>query len=86
MDLVGQLAGRYDFNNVLSAIIMATDFLLNAHKPTIRRSAKYHADQTECQPRRAGSASAGIFRKQTLRPRVLDLGEVLSDLTMLLRG
>src|SRR5215467_8460258 len=33
---VGQLAGglAHDFNNVLSAIMMATDFLLNAHKPT----------------------------------------------------
>ena len=33
---VGQLAGgiAHDFDDMLSAIIMATDFLLNAHKPT----------------------------------------------------
>src|SRR3954447_26032101 len=35
MQAVGQLAGgiAHDFINVLSAIMMATDFLLNAHKP-----------------------------------------------------
>ena len=33
---VGQLAGgiAHDFNQVLSAITMATDFLMNAHKPS----------------------------------------------------
>src|SRR4029078_4742522 len=36
MESVGQLAGGIAtaFNNALSAIMMATDFLLNAHKPT----------------------------------------------------
>ena len=34
--MIGQLAGGMadDFNNMLNAIILATDFLLNAHKPT----------------------------------------------------
>ena len=65
---------------------MATDFLLNAHKPTdpsfqdimeIRQSAN-----------RAASLVRHLLafsRKQTLRPQVLDLGEVLSDLTVVLR-
>jgi two-component system, cell cycle sensor histidine kinase and response regulator CckA len=88
MELVGKLAGgiAHDFNNVLGAIIMATDFLVNAHKP---------ADpsfQDIMQIRQNANRAAGLVRhllafsrKQTLRPQVLDLGEAVSDLTMLLR-
>src|SRR5579864_4970804 len=88
MDSIGQFAGgmAHDFNNMLNAIILANDFLLNAHKPTdpsfndimeIRQSAN-----------RAASLVRHLLafsRKQTLRPQVLDLGEVLSDLTVVLR-
>jgi two-component system cell cycle sensor histidine kinase/response regulator CckA len=88
MDLVGQLAGgiAHDFNNVLSAIMMATDFLLNAHKPTDPSFADIM--QIKQNANRAASLVRHLLafsRKQTLRPQVLDLGEVLSDLTMLLR-
>ncbi len=88
MDLVGQLAGgiAHDFNNVLSAIIMATDFLLNAHKPTDPSFSDIM--QIKQNANRAASLVRHLLafsRKQTLRPQVLDLGEVLSDLTMLLR-
>jgi len=88
MELIGQLAGgmAHDFNNMLNAIILANDFLLNAHKPTdpsfndimeIRQSAN-----------RAASLVRHLLafsRKQTLRPQVLDLGEVLGDLNVVLR-
>jgi two-component system, cell cycle sensor histidine kinase and response regulator CckA len=88
MESIGQLAGgmAHDFNNMLNAIILANDFLLNTHKPTdpsfndimeIRQSAN-----------RAASLVRHLLafsRKQTLRPQVLDLGEVLSDLTVVLR-
>jgi two-component system cell cycle sensor histidine kinase/response regulator CckA len=88
MESIGQLAGgmAHDFNNMLNAILLATDFLLNAHKPTdpsfqdimeIRQSAN-----------RAASLVRHLLafsRKQTLRPQVLDLGEVLSDLSIVLR-
>jgi two-component system cell cycle sensor histidine kinase/response regulator CckA len=88
MDLVGQLAGgiAHDFNNVLSAIIMATDFLLNAHRPTDPSFGDIM--QIKQNANRAASLVRHLLafsRKQTLRPQVLDLGEVLSDLTMLLR-
>jgi two-component system cell cycle sensor histidine kinase/response regulator CckA len=88
MELVGQLAGgiAHDFNNVLSAIMMATDFLLNAHRPTDPSFADIM--QIKQNANRAASLVRHLLafsRKQTLRPQVLDLGEVLSDLTMLLR-
>src|SRR6516225_5661092 len=88
MESVGQLAGgiAHDFNNVLSAIMMATDFLLNAHKPTDPSfkdimQIKQNANRAAALVRQLLAFS----RKQTLRPQVLDIGEVLNDLTMLLR-
>jgi two-component system cell cycle sensor histidine kinase/response regulator CckA len=88
MELVGQLAGgiAHDFNNVLSAIILATDFLLNAHKPT--DPSFQDIMQIKQNANRAASLVRHLLafsRKQTMRPQVLDVGEVLSDLTMLLR-
>ncbi|MGE3149213.1 MAG: cell cycle histidine kinase CckA, partial [Pseudorhodoplanes sp.] len=88
MESVGQLAGgiAHDFNNVLSAIMMATDFLLNAHKPTDPSfqdimQIKQNANRAAALVRQLLAFS----RRQTLRPQVLDVGEVLSDLTMMLR-
>ena len=88
MELVGQLAGgiAHDFNNVLSAIILAADFLLNAHKPT--DPSFQDIMQIKQNANRAASLVRHLLafsRKQTMRPQVLDVGEVLSDLTMLLR-
>ncbi len=88
MDSIGQLAGgmAHDFNNVLGAIMMATDFLLNAHKPT--DPSFQDIMQIKQNANRAASLVRHLLafsRKQTLRPQVLDVGEVLSDLKMLLR-
>jgi len=88
MDMVGQLAGgmAHDFNNVLSAIMMAADFLLNAHKPTDPSFADIM--QIKQNANRAASLVRHLLafsRRQTLRPQVLDLGERLSDLGMLLK-
>ncbi len=88
MDSVGQLAAgiAHDFNNMLNAIILANDFLLNAHKPTdpsfkdileIKQSANRAASLVR--------HLVAFSRKQTLRPQVLDLGDVLGDLTLVLR-
>ena len=88
MDSVGKLAGgiAHDFNNVLSAIMMATDFLLNAHKPTDPSfqdimQIKQNANRAAALVRQLLAFS----RRQTLRPQVLDLGEALSDISMLLQ-
>jgi two-component system, cell cycle sensor histidine kinase and response regulator CckA len=88
MQAVGQLAGgiAHDFNNVLSAIMMATDFLLNAHRPT--DPSFQDIMQIKQNANRAASLVRQLLafsRRQTMRPQVLDLGEVLSDLSMLLR-
>jgi two-component system cell cycle sensor histidine kinase/response regulator CckA len=88
MESVGKLAGgiAHDFNNVLSAIMMATDFLLNAHKPS--DPSFQDIQQIKQNANRAASLVRQLLafsRRQTLRPQVLDLGEALSDLSMLLR-
>jgi two-component system cell cycle sensor histidine kinase/response regulator CckA len=88
MQAVGQLAGgiAHDFNNVLSAVMMATDFLLNAHKPT--DPAFQDIMQIKQNANRGSSLVRQLLafsRRQTLRPEVLELGEVLADLTILLR-
>ena len=88
MDMVGQLAGgmAHDFNNVLSAIMMANDFLLSAHKPT--DPSFQDIMQIKQNATRAASLVRQLLafsRRQTLRPQVLDPGDALSDLTMLLR-
>jgi two-component system cell cycle sensor histidine kinase/response regulator CckA len=88
MELVGQLAGgiAHDFNNVLGAIMMATDFLVNDHKPTDKSfpdiiQIRQNANRAAAMVRHLLAFS----RKQTLRPQVIDLGDVVYDLTMLLR-
>ena len=88
LETVGQLAGgiAHDFNNVLSAIIMATDFLLNAHRPS--DPSFQDIMQIKQNTNRAASLVRQLLafsRRQTLRPQVLDLGEALSDLSILLR-
>src|ERR1700689_4264869 len=88
MDMVGQLAGgiAHDFNNVLSAIMMANDFLLNAHKPT--DPSFQDIMQIKQNATRAATLVRQLLafsRRQTLPPQVLDLGDALSALPMLLR-
>jgi two-component system cell cycle sensor histidine kinase/response regulator CckA len=66
--------------------MMATDFLLNAHRPT--DPSFQDIMQIKQNANRAASLVRQLLafsRRQTLRPQVLDLGDVLADLTMLLR-
>jgi two-component system cell cycle sensor histidine kinase/response regulator CckA len=87
MQAVGQLAGgiAHDFNNVLTAIIGFSDLLLTSHRPTDP------SFQDIMNIKQNANRAAGLVRqllafsrRQTLRPRVLDLREVLSDISVLL--
>src|ERR671920_366793 len=87
MQAVGQLAGgiAHDFNNVLTAIIGFSDLLLTSHRPTDP------AFQDIMNIKQNANRAAGLVRqllafsrRQTLRPRVLELDDVLSDISVLL--
>ena len=87
MQAVGQLAGgiAHDFNNMLTAIIGFSDFLLMNHRPTDP------AFQDIMNIKQNANRAAGLVRQllafsrqQTLRPQVMQLGDVLSDLSILL--
>ena len=88
MQAVGQLAGgvAHDFNNVLTAIIGYSDLLLANHRPTDPSFPDI------MQIKQNANRAAGLVRqllafsrRQTLRPQVLQLGDVLSELQMLTR-
>src|SRR5690606_8778569 len=87
MQAVGQLAGgiAHDFNNVLTAIIMASDLLLANHRPSDPSfpdimNIKQNANRAASLVRQLLAFS----RRQTLRPEVLNLVDVLADIRMLL--
>ncbi len=87
MEAVGKLAGgiAHDFNNVLTAIIGFSDLLLQTHRPfdpahkdimNIKKEANRAA--------RLVRQLLAFSRRQTLSPEVLELGEVTTDLSVLL--
>ncbi|MCX8279364.1 response regulator [Phyllobacterium sp. 0TCS1.6C] len=87
MQAVGQLAGgiAHDFNNVLTAIIMSSDLLLSNH----RASDPSFADIMNIKQNANRAASLvrqllAFSRRQTLRPEVLNLTDVIADVRMLL--
>ena len=87
MNAVGQLAGgvAHDFNNVLTAIIGYSDLLLANHRPT--DPSFQDIMQIKQNANRAASLVRQLLafsRRQTLRPQVIALGDVLTDVRMLL--
>ncbi len=88
MQAVGQLAGgiAHDFNNLLTAMIGFCDLLLLRH----RAGDQSFADimQIKQNANRAASLVRQLLafsRQQTLRPRVLDITDTLTELSHLLR-
>lgn len=88
MQAIGQLAGgvAHDFNNLLTAMIGFCDLLLLRHKPGDSSFADI------MQIKQNANRAAGLVRQllafsrqQTLQPRVLNLTDVLVDLSNLLR-
>ena len=87
MQAVGQLAGgiAHDFNNVLTAIIGFSDLLISNHRPTDPAfqdimNIKQNANRAASLVRQLLAFS----RRQTLRPEVLSLNDVIADVSMLL--
>jgi two-component system cell cycle sensor histidine kinase/response regulator CckA len=88
MQAVGQLAGgiAHDFNNVLTAMIGFCDLLLQRHRPGDQSFAdimqiKQNANRAAALVRQLLAFS----RQQTLQPRLLNVTEVLAELSNLLR-
>ncbi len=88
MQAVGQLAGgvAHDFNNLLTAIIGTCDLMMLRHMPG-------DSDYDDIQQIRASSNRAASLtrqllafsRQQTLRPEVLQLPDVVSEISQILK-
>ncbi|MEJ0062726.1 MAG: ATP-binding protein [Alphaproteobacteria bacterium] len=88
MQAIGQLAGgiAHDFNNLLTAMIGFCDLLLQRHKPGDQSFADI------MQIKQNGNRAANLVRQllafsrqQTLQPKLLNLVDVLAELSNLLR-
>jgi two-component system cell cycle sensor histidine kinase/response regulator CckA len=88
MQAVGQLAGgiAHDFNNLLTAMIGFSDLLLLRHRPGEQSFADIM--QIKQNANRAANLVRQLLafsRQQTLQPRVLNITEILGELSHLLR-
>lgn len=88
MQAVGQLAGgiAHDFNNLLTAIIGFCDLLLTRHGP--EDDSFPDVMQIKQNANRAANLVRQLLafsRRQTLRPKVIDIRDTLNDLSTLLR-
>lgn len=88
MQAIGQLAGgvAHDFNNVLTAIIGYSDMLLTQHRSTDPSfhdimQIKHNANRAAALVRQLLAFS----RRQTMRPQVLQIGDMISELRILLQ-
>jgi len=87
MQAVGQLAGgvAHDFNNILTAILGYCDLMLMRHSPG--DSDYDDIQQVKTNANRAANLTRQLLafsRQQTLRPQILQLADVVSDVGSLL--
>ena len=88
MQAVGQLAGgvAHDFNNILTAILGCCDLMLMRHTPG---DGDYDdIQQIRSNANRAASLTRQLLafsRQQTLRPQILQLPDVISEVSHLLK-
>jgi two-component system cell cycle sensor histidine kinase/response regulator CckA len=88
MESIGQLAGgvAHDFNNILTAIIGYCDLMLMRHQPG--DNDYDDIQQIKNNSNRAASLTRQLLafsRQQTLRPQILQLANVVADVSNLLK-
>jgi two-component system cell cycle sensor histidine kinase/response regulator CckA len=88
MESIGELAGgtAHEINNLLNIILLATDFLLTTHRPT--DPSFQDIMQIKHTATSAGAVVQQLLafaRKQTMRTRVLDIGDALSEFAYMMR-
>ncbi|WP_340266875.1 ATP-binding protein [Sphingobium mellinum] len=88
MQAIGQLAGgvAHDFNNILTAIIGHCDLMLMRHTPG--DSDYDDIQQIKSNSNRAAGLTRQLLafsRQQTLRPQVLQLPDIVADVSNLLK-
>jgi signal transduction histidine kinase len=87
MEAIGKLAGgvAHDFNNLLTVVLSYSALVLDSLKPA--DPLRTEIEQIQLAGQRAGELTRQLLafsRQQVLRPRVIDLNQVLANLEKLL--